>query len=280
MSPENPLIDIREVAPLASPVNGWDRRTDFRIAISGKDGSSSMAYRAILPPGASRMRHRNHRCEEILVYLEGEGVAGEGGGFARIRAGHCQFIPKGVEHFFRNTSQTLSTTVIGFYLGAPDLAATGFEALGPVSEKDLRMPEKPFEKGLLVHLDDVKPAAMKAGEGWLISDFRIPIGRHNGASSTLFWPRFLPGAIHKKHRHRQCEEIYYVVSGEGIAGAGRDRVRVHGGHFHFVPAGVEHFLYNASKSEPIAGVGVYIGAGSVEETGYVYEGEVTEDDLV
>jgi mannose-6-phosphate isomerase-like protein (cupin superfamily) len=276
---ENPLVDIRSVEPLVAPVHGWDRRTDFRIGISGADGSSTVAYRAVLPAGASRIRHVNNRCEEILFYLEGEGVAGEGKGRARIRRGHCQRVPQGVEHFFKNTSETLSTTVIGFYIGAPDLASTGFEARGPVTEADLRQPETPFEKGLLVHLDNVEPAAMSEGEGWLISDFRISIGRHNGASSTLFHPRFLPGSVHKKHRHEACEEIYYLIRGVGVAGAGRDRVRIHAGQFHFVPAGVEHFLYNAGTSDPIVGVGVYIGAGSVEETGYVYMGDVVADDV-
>lgn len=277
---ENPLVDIGSVEPLSVPVHGWDARTDFRIGISGADGSSSLAYRAVLPPGASRMRHLNARSEEILFYLEGEGVAGVGKGRARIRGGHCQRVPAGVEHFFKNTSDTRSTTIIGFYLGAPDLAATGFEARGPVGERDLGPAEIPFEEGLLVPLDEVAPAQMSEGEGWLISDFRISIGRHNGASSTLFHPRFLPGAVHKKHRHEACEEIYYLISGEGIAGAGRDRVRIHGGQFHFVPAGVEHFLYNASNSDPIVGVGVYIGAGSVAETGYVYMGDVTAGDLI
>jgi len=38
-------------------------------------------------------------------------------------------------------------------------------------------------------------------------------------------------------------------------------------------------MYNLSKTEPLEVIGVYIGAGSVEETGYVYSGDVTEADL-
>lgn len=95
----------------------------------------------------------------------------------------------------------------------------------------------------------------------------------------MFHSRFMPGSIHKKHRHDNCEEIYAVLSGYGLAGAGDDRVEVRGGHFHYIPKGVEHWLYNLSETEPIEVIGVYIGAGSVEDTGYVFLGEVTKEDL-
>ena len=51
-----------------------------------------------------------------------------------------------------------------------------------------------------------------------------------------------------------------------------------GGHVHYIPKGVEHFLCNLSLTEPLEVIGVYTGAGSVEETGYVYTGDVTEAD--
>jgi len=120
---------------------------------------------------------------------------------------------------------------------------------------------------------------MKENEGWSITDFRMPIGRHNGSPTTLFWAKFMPGAVHRKHRHENCEEIYYVIRGRGLAGAGPDRAEVRGGHVHYIPRGVEHFLYNLSPTEPLEAIGIYIGAGSVEETGYRYTGDVTAADL-
>ena len=138
---------------------------------------------------------------------------------------------------------------------------------------------KTLNEGILVHIDDVKPAKMEVKDGWSITDFRMPLGRHNGSDTTLFWAKFMPGAIHKKHRHDKCDEIYYVISGHGWAGAGPDRAEVRGGHFHYIPKGTEHFLYNLSKTEPLEVIGIYINAGSVEETGYVYMGDVTQADL-
>lgn len=138
---------------------------------------------------------------------------------------------------------------------------------------------KKLSHGILTHIDDVKPARMNEKDGWSITDFRMPIGRHNGASTTLFWARFMPGAVHRKHRHENCEELYYIVRGHGLAGAGPDRAEVRAGHVHYIPKGVEHFLCNLSKTEPLEAIGIYVGAGSVEETGYVYAGDVTEADI-
>ena len=41
---------------------------------------------------------------------------------------------------------------------------------------------------------------------------------------------------------------------------------------------MEHFLCNLSATEPLEMIGVYTGAGSLEEAGYVATGEVTEAD--
>ena len=188
-------------------------------------------------------------------------------------------MPAGVDHFFHNETKEEEAVVVGFYIGAGSVEDSGYRFAGDVTEADLAMPREGFGEGILVHLDDVPKENMDAGDGWSITDFRIPIGTHNGSSTTLFRARFFPGAVHKKHRHDNCEEIYYIISGHGLAGAGPDRVEVRGGHFHYIPKGVEHWLYNLSETEPVEAVGIYIGSGSVAESGYVYMGDVTGDDI-
>ena len=95
----------------------------------------------------------------------------------------------------------------------------------------------------------------------------------------MFWAKFMPGDLHKVHKHDNCEQIYYVIGGHGVAGAGPDRVKVRAGHVHYIPKGVEHFLCNVSKTEPLEVIGIYVGAGSVEESGYVFLGEIPEADI-
>jgi mannose-6-phosphate isomerase-like protein (cupin superfamily) len=280
MALKYPLVHVDDVQPEnMKQGEGW-AISEFRLPISGKHGSSTTLFHSIFRPGSTHAKHLHRNCEEIAVYLKGHGVVGQGGERARVRPGHCRLMPRGSEHFFHNETKDEEGLVIGFYVGATSVPDTGYEHCGGVAAADLATPRvEKFRDGIHVHIDDVKPARMNADEGWSITDFRLPIGRHNGSASALFWATFLPGAAHKKHRHDQCEELYYVVRGHGLAGAGPDRAEVRGGHAHFIPKGVEHFLVNLSKTEPLEVIGVYTGAGSVEETGYAYCGEVTEGDL-
>jgi mannose-6-phosphate isomerase-like protein (cupin superfamily) len=280
MALKYPLVHVDDVTPEnMKKGDGW-AISEFRLPISGKDGSATTVFHSIFRPGSTHARHLHSRCDEIAVYLKGRGVVGQGDERMEVRPGHCRMMPKGSEHFFFNESKDEEGLVIGFYVGATSVADTGYEFRGHVTPADIATPRREqFSEGTLVHIDDVKPAQMNAKEGWSITDFRLPIGRHNGSASTLFWAKFMPGAVHKKHKHENCEEVYYVISGHGVAGAGPDRVEVRAGHVHHIPRGVEHFLHNLSATEPLEVIGVYTGAGSVEETGYVYTGEVTEADI-
>jgi len=275
-----PLVHVDDIRPEnMKEGEGW-AISEFRMPISGKNGSSTSLFHAIFRPGSTHAKHLHRNCDEIAVYLKGRGTVGQGNERTAIRAGHCRLMPKGSEHFFFNETKDEEVLVIGFYVGAKSVEDTGYEFRGNVTEADLKMPRsKTLTGGILVHIDDVRPSAMSAKDGWSITDFRIPIGRHNGSPTTLFWAKFMPGAVHKKHRHDKCEELYYIIRGHGVAGAGADRAEVRGGHVHYIPKGVEHFLYNTSKTEPLEAIGIYVGAGSVEETGYMYTGEVTDADI-
>jgi hypothetical protein len=276
----HPLIHIDDVRPENMQAgDGW-AISEFRLPISGKTGSTTTVFHAIFRPGSTHAKHLHSRCPEIAVYLKGHGVVGQSGERTEIRAGHCRLMPPGSEHFFYNQTKDEEAMVVGFYVGATDVADTGYRFCGHVTDADLAMPRSAgLNEGVLVHIDDVKPAGMDAKDGWSITDFRMPLGRHNGSSTTLFWAKFMPGAIHKKHRHDNCDEIYYVIRGHGWAGAGSDRAEVRAGHFHQIAKGTEHFLYNLSETEPLEVIGIYIDAGSVEETGYVYMGDVGPADL-
>ena len=275
-----PLVHVDDVRPEnMKQGEGW-AISEFRLPISGRNGSSTTLFHSIFRPGSTHAKHLHRNCDEIAVYLKGHGTVGQGTERTQVRPGHCRLMPRGSEHFFYNETKNEEGLVVGFYVGAKSVADTGYEFRGHVTDADLKTPRtKQFSEGTLVHIDDVKPLRMDAGAGWSITDFRMPIGRHTGSSTALFWAKFMPGALHRKHRHESCEELYYVIRGHGLAGAGPDRAEVRGGHVHYIPKGVEHFLCNLSRTEPLEVIGVYVGAGSVEETGYVFSGEVTDADL-
>ncbi|NJN40676.1 MAG: hypothetical protein HC807_07430 [Gammaproteobacteria bacterium] len=62
--------------------------------------------------------------------------------------------------------------------------------------------------------------SMDSKQGWSISHFRVIMDGRIGCSSTIFRGIFMRGTIHKKHRYDNCNEMYYVVRGHGLAGAG------------------------------------------------------------
>jgi mannose-6-phosphate isomerase-like protein (cupin superfamily) len=280
MALKYPLVHVDDVTPEnMKKGEGW-AISEFRLPITGKDGSSTTIFHSIFRPGSTHARHLHSNCDEIAVYLKGRGIVGQGNERTEVRPGHCRLMPKGSEHFFYNETKDEEGLVIGFYIGAKDVKDTGYEFRGSVTEADLNVPRREgLSEGILVNVEDVKPLQMDPKEGWSISDFRMPIGRHNGSPAALYWAKLMPGDTHRKHRLDNCEELYYVISGHGSVGAGPDRAQVRGGHVHYIPRGVERFMANSSKTEPLEVIGVYTGAGSIEEAGYVYMGELSDDDV-
>lgn len=280
MTLQYPLVHVDDVTPEnMKKGDGW-AISEFRLPITGEHGSATTLFHSIFRPGSTHAKHLHSRCDEIAVYLKGRGIVGQGKERTEVRPGHCRLMPKGSEHFFSNETQDEDGLVIGFYMGAASVPDTGYAFCGAVSAADLDVPRsRGLSEGILLNVEDVKPLQMSAKDGWRVSDFRMPIGSHNGSPNALYWAKLMPGDVHHKHRHDNCEVLYYVISGRGVVGAGADRASVRGGHVHHIPEGVEHFMANASPTEPLEVIGVYTGAGSVEESGYVYTGEVTAADI-
>ena len=274
MALQYPLVHVDDVQPEnMKKGEGW-AISEFRLPMSGRHGSSTTVFHSIFRPGSTHAKHLHSRCDEIAVYLKGHGVVGQSAERTEVRPGHCRRMPRGSEHFFFNETKDEDGLVIGFYVGAKDVADTGYEFRGNVTDADIRMPRaNGLREGTLVHID----AVAAAGQGNV--EVRVPIGRHNGSDNMLIWATFPPGASRQKHRCENCEMVYYVIRGRGVAGAGPDRAEVRGGHIHLIPRGVEHFLCNLSATEPLEVLAVYTGAGSLEEAGYVATGEVTDADL-
>ena len=60
-----------------------------------------------------------------------------------------------------------------------------------------------------------------------------------------------PGGQTDAHFHRASEEVYYFTSGEGRMRLGEEEAEVSAGDCVVIPPGVEHKLWNASRSEPL-----------------------------
>ena len=274
MTSNHALVHIDDISPENMDAGkGW-KISEFRLPISKKHGSSTTAFHARFFPGSTHKKHLHTNCDEITYYLSGHGLVGNGPDRAQLRPGLCRLIPTGVEHFYFNDDEASeSGEVVGFYVGAGGVDETGYAYTGDVTEEDIKQPRKGISHGIFRHIDDVTPEKMNEKEGWPNADFRLPISKQNGSTTTLYRANFLPGATHHLHRLDNCEEIYYIMQGSGIAGVDADRFEVRSGHFHYIPKGVPHWLHNLSSTEPLEILGIYVGAGSIEEAGYVYMGE-------
>jgi mannose-6-phosphate isomerase-like protein (cupin superfamily) len=73
-------------------------------------------------------------------------------------------------------------------------------------------------------------------------------------------------SLHKKHSHRDCEEIMYIISGRGVGGVGEHETLQQAGDTIFVPRGETHWFYNPFD-EPLEMMWLYTKP-SLRDAGY------------
>ena len=73
-------------------------------------------------------------------------------------------------------------------------------------------------------------------------------------------------STHKKHIHKDAEEIIYIISGKGISGIGETEVEMSQGDTMFVPRGAVHWFYNPFDN-PVEMIFVYTKP-SLKSAGY------------
>ena len=147
------------------------------------------------------------------------------------------------------------------------MPGTGYRFCGNAGADDLAAPRNGLNEGILVRLQET-PASEPAGDIWSSADVRLPIGAHNGSANALVNARFAPGGGMATHRCENCEQIYFVAGGTGVAGSGSFQADLREGHFVFVPKGVPQWLHNYGSAK-LEIFNVMTGAGSLEAAGYV-----------
>lgn len=115
---------------------------------------------------------------------------------------------------------------------------------------------------------DGRPGWIDMDVRWLAT--RETVGAQHGVLGVTCFP---PGARHEVHRHENCEEVEYLVSGEGVARVGDADVLMRAGDAVFVPRNAYHGFRNTSDTETAVMVWSYAGAASLAEAGYVTEAE-------
>lgn len=140
---------------------------------------------------------------------------------------------------------------------------------------------------------------ISVSEGNVISDFMV---KENGKTimecrelvsdstvgsknAVVFRVVFGPRAEHSKHRHKNCDEIVYCLSGRGAEGIEEEenKYREHEyvpGTIMYLPKGVAHYTRNLDYFEPLVLIGIFPGVSNMSKnaTGYESMGEISSSE--
>lgn len=263
----NDLINVVRIADV--PVermqerDGWSI-SEFRLPISGATGSDTTMFHATFESGAVHSKHIHHNCDEIVAYVHGAGVAGQGDGRGEIVGGHRRHIPRGTEHFFANESDE-PALVLGFYVGASSVADTGYEHRGDVDASDVARPLGGFDHGTVVHVDDVEHLEVNNVPGWSAARVKLSIGRSTGHGDALIDVELPPGASIDRQTMGRADQLYLVTAGSGTLESAHRSFDLEEGCAVRIPRGCEFAVVNTDSEACLTFVGLLVGAGGLGE---------------
>lgn len=254
--------------------SGWSI-SQFRLPITGRDGSASALFHGLFQPGSQHSVHLHDRADELCLYLGGQGLVGAGDDRLKIGPGHARLMPAGVPHFFHNASVGAPAEVFGIYVGATDVEDTGYAYVGKPTEDDLRRCEEGPSAPLRHPVARVAEAAPYDGPdiGWRATDYRPLLATEGRVPAYCFAATVAPGGARARHRIENAETFYLVHEGEGTAGDGTETSSLRAGHVWWVPAGRSSWLRNDHPDRPLVLYGYQVGTAGPAGLGYVHEAE-------
>ena len=149
------------------------------------------------------------------------------------------------------------------------------EALGKAVKRtkaQLQEERSDAAKGLSMYrtnLHDVpKVEGLQRKDGWVEMQVQFLIDKKSaGADHVVGWTVLKPGARHEKHRHHNCDEFFIVLKGQGTIYTDQGERPSGEGDVVYSPRGCWHGFNNTS-SEDVVLVWGWMGAGSIEASGY------------
>ena len=112
---------------------------------------------------------------------------------------------------------------------------------------------------------------LKREDGWVDMQVQFLIDKKTAdADHVVDWTVLRPGASHECHRHHNCDEFFIVLKGQGHIISEKGLEPSGQGDVVYSPRGCWHGFNNTS-SEDVVLVWGWMGAGSIEDSGY--EGE-------
>src|SRR5262245_13279312 len=121
--------------------------------------------------------------------------------------------------------------------------------------------------------DVPKAAGLKRKDGWVDMQGQFLIDKKaSDADHVVGWTVLKPGARHERHRHHNCDEFLIVLQGRGDIDTGQGEVASVEGDVVYSPRTCWHGFNNTSNEDVVLVWG-WMGAGSIEASGYEVAGE-------
>ncbi len=109
---------------------------------------------------------------------------------------------------------------------------------------------------------------LKREDGWNDMQVQFLIDKKSaGADHVVGWTVLKPGASHESHRHHNCDEFFIVLKGKGHIITEQGLEPSVQGDVVYSPRDCWHGFNNTSD-ENVVLVWGWMGAGSIEDSGY------------
>jgi mannose-6-phosphate isomerase-like protein (cupin superfamily) len=113
-----------------------------------------------------------------------------------------------------------------------------------------------------------KVAGLKRKDGWVDMQVQFLIDKRSaGADHVIGWTVLKPGARHERHRHHKCDEFFIVLKGRGHIYTDEGEAPSGEGDVVYSPRTCWHGFNNTSNEDVVLVWG-WMGAGSIEASGY------------
>ena len=109
---------------------------------------------------------------------------------------------------------------------------------------------------------------LKRDDGWVDMQVQFLIDKKSAdADHVVGWTMLKPGARHENHRHHNCDEFFIVLKGHGMIYTDHGDTPSVEGDVVYSPRGCWHGFNNTSNEDVVLVWG-WMGAGSIEASGY------------
>ena len=123
------------------------------------------------------------------------------------------------------------------------------------------------------NISSVKPdQAMNKEKGFTGMELRWLLSEHNAPVTmcTVGHTHKPKGGEHRAHHHTNADEVILMLQGRAIERIGDETIELKKGDCVFIPRGTIH-AHKCISDEPVETYCIYVGAPSIEKTGYVLD---------